>query len=270
MEMANETATDAIVKTEKRKEINGRLPFKQEFFQIKPSAKSKKKDDYFVLECENLFKVGSCYIPVLSKALAKGMKKLLIKNEISKDAPILVVGIGNNGFVVDSLGPKTVRKIIATGAYPESQILKLRRVYAFNPDVSGKTGLQTSKTVSAIVSASKVSAVILIDSFASKSPSRLGKSFQFASCGLIPGAGVNSDNSPITSNELGVPVFSLGVPLVAIGDAIFNEEESKNYVFAPKSVDNMINYCSEIMSNALNQCLLQSLSLKEIEMLKSF
>lgn len=261
MEMADETRLSVANGKLQSLSHGGKLAYNSQSYSL---SNRGKLEEYFVLDCNKLYAVGKPYFDVLAGALATQMQ-LAIKAAIKPSSPILVVGIGNSSFVADSLGPATVRKVLASAALPASSRAKLglREVFAFNPDVFGKTGMSSAKTVQAIAKACKAKAVILIDTFSSEQPGKLGKSFQFATRGLEPGAGVVDQTEPIDSALLKMPVFSLGVPLVAPTIA-----EQTDMLFAPKSIDKMVHYCSQILSQAINLCLYPSLSKTETDQLK--
>lgn len=266
MEIEHEKAGNQRIEREKTSVIKGKFPHTVQTFQMRTEKKAKNPTHYFVMECAQLYQVGKICFDPLSKTLCKGLQTMLSKHHISNKASILVVGVGNNGFAADALGPRTVQKVLATAAFDAQKIEKLglRKVFAFNPDVCQKTGLPTAKSVRAFQHECGAECVILVDSFSSKEPMRLGKSFQLFSAGLSPGGGVDNLMPPISRELLKVPVFSLGVPMVSFGDILFRPEESSDFVFTPKNIEQMVEYCSIILSQAINLSLHASLNKEEI------
>lgn len=66
---------------------------------------------------------------------------------LNNEKPILVVGLGNSQVTPDSLGPKTVDKILVTRHLkenlPDSISDTVRSVAALSPGVMGVTGIET-------------------------------------------------------------------------------------------------------------------------------
>ena len=67
-----------------------------------------------------------------------------------------------------------------------------RPVSAISPGVLGTTGIETQEILCGIIEKIKPKLVIVIDSLASKSISRISSSIQIADTGIVPGAGVEN------------------------------------------------------------------------------
>ena len=74
---------------------------------------------------------------------------------LNNEKPILVVGLGNSQVTPDSLGPKTVDKILVTRHLkenlPDSISDTVRSVAALSPGVMGVTGIETLEVIKGIV-----------------------------------------------------------------------------------------------------------------------
>jgi len=92
----------------------------------------------------------------------------------------------------------------------------LRPVSVLAPGVLGQTGIETGEILLGIVEKVKPGAVIVIDALASRKLSRLGCTVQMSDTGISPGAGVGNARREISNETLGVPVISVGVPIVYI------------------------------------------------------
>jgi spore protease len=162
--------------------------------------------------------------------LAAEIEKYL--QQVSLDAPVLVVGLGNRQVTPDSLGPLVAEKILATrhlkDVVPPELRGKLRPVMSLAPGVLGTTGLETSEIVKALVKENAPALVIAIDALATNSIERLGITIQVADSGINPGSGVGNKRAALTYEALGVPVIAIGVPTVV--DAITLVENAVDYM----------------------------------------
>ena len=194
---------------------------------------------------------------------------------VRKSTPVLVIGLGNGGIIADALGERTVDGVNVTKQYLQSY--SKQRVCAMTTGVFGTTGMQSADIASAITDKIKPCAVILVDSLATSSISRVGTSFQISTAGIAPGGGVGQDKERIDRSVLGVPTIAIGVPLMlSMRTAIYNfvkeyseksgsgvdeyrlrvelvEKNLSNLVVAPKEIDYYVNTAALIISGALNK-----------------
>ncbi len=250
------------------------------FLNLKSVELSKKigrdKGIYITFDCDDKTYFTNRGCAYLENALAETVKNLV--GILKPTSPVLIVGLGNDDIVADALGSSVVKKIKTNRGLSINLTLKEQRVCAMTPGVSGETGIKTIETVRALTKEIKPSFVILIDSLATSSAVRLGKSFQISTSGIAPGSGVGQDKEKIDSKELGVNVLTIGVPLVlamrtVLEDFIKNYLSEKNIepdlyyyrdllmrkklsnlVVAPKEIKFYVDMCSAIISNALNKC----------------
>lgn len=221
----------------------------------------------------------------VTHALARALSEL-----IPHDGSVLVVGLGNDEMTPDALGPRAVRRVLATRHIPQ-QLAKqtgidgLRPVCAIAPGVLGQTGMETGEIVAAIVRAMSPQSVIVIDALAARSVERLGRTIQLADCGLSPGSGVRNARAPLNRETLGVPVVSLGVPTVVdaatlIGDFMGMEQSPRvrrqsipthahEMVVTPRDIDALIERASTQISLAVNAALQPKLSMEDLSYLVS-
>ena len=88
-----------------------------------------------------------------------------------KDKKIMVIGLGNNKSTPDSLGPEVVDNILVTrhlfnlGEVEEGY----SNVCSFKPNVTGVTGIETSKLITSLISFLQVDLVLIIDALAASS-----------------------------------------------------------------------------------------------------
>ncbi|MCM1306258.1 MAG: GPR endopeptidase [Bacteroides sp.] len=194
---------------------------------------------------------------------------------VRKTTPILVVGLGNGGVIADALGKRAVDGIEVTKEYPTSMTKQC--VYAMTTGVLGTTGMQSADIAGAVADRIKPSTVILIDSLATGTASRVGTSFQISTAGISPGGGVGQDKQRIDKSVLGVPVVAIGVPLMlSMRTAVYGivkdyvskvggvvdeyklraemaDKNLSNLVVSPKEIDFLVDASAGIIATALNK-----------------
>ena len=171
---------------------------------------------YITLDFAPFWKDGEKSNQALIAALSKALSFLLHKTKTPKR--ILAVGLGNRTITADAVGPLATDQIEVTGHFEEEKALRPYLppcpTYAISPGVVGNTGIETQKLIKAALSASRASHIIVIDSLAARSTSRLGQCIQLSDSGITPGSGIGNRRAALNRETLGVPVIAIGVPLV--------------------------------------------------------
>lgn len=234
----------------------------------------------------------TCEFKALTEDFTAADKRLLKIGEqlrmlLPESGNILVVGIGNHNITPDALGPKAASKVLATrhilGTVAASLGLEnLRSVCVVSPGVLGQTGIEVGELVSGIINNADISAVIAIDSLASRRLKRLGCTVQISDTGIAPGAGVGNHRNVINKATMGVPVISVGVPTVVdaatlAADLISpnDEEESdklrnnvipngRDMVVTPREIDLLIERASLLIGMAINVALHPDFSAEDL------
>ncbi len=205
----------------------------------------------------------------------------ILSSIIRKDERgVLVVGLGNQGITPDALGPKTISYIFATrhiGSELQKQIglTGLTPVAAIATGVLGQTGIETCEIVASIVKGINPSCVIVIDALASKSVDRLATTIQISNAGIAPGSGVQNRRKELNENTLGIPVISVGVPMVVdmttiaydmLGEGLSDKisEKGKTMMVTPREIDLAIEHASKMVGFAINKALQPDLSLEDL------
>jgi len=213
-----------------------------------PEAQSimgKGQGKYITIEAQGLRYKNTPLQEQVMKALAKELAGLV---ELSKNAVILVIGLGNRNITPDALGPRTVEKIVVTRHLQDmlSPELKggVRSVCAIAPGVLGITGMETVEIVQGIVSKIKPDLVIAIDALAAASSRRVLTTVQLSNTGISPGSGVGNKRFGLTKESLGVPVLAIGVPTVVHAstiamDTINTLQEHASFARYFKSMENL-------------------------------
>lgn len=171
-------------------------------------------------------------------ALRKALRPL-----IDDPSKILIVGLGNDKFVADSLGPCVLQQI-RTG----------EKLLTFEPCVAGITGINSVDAIKAITRQVHPTVVIVIDSLVSATPARIGTNYQICTSGITPGSGIGRNNQTIDQKLLGVPVLAIGVPVCTI----MTPTENQIYHVVPKDIDVVIQDCAQIIARSLNTLVSQN------------
>lgn len=174
----------------------------------------------------------------------------------------LVVGLGNPNMTADSLGAQTCARLTAMRHLLDEDAAQVK-LGVLTPNVSGVTGVESFDVVAGVVARTSPDVVVAIDSLASAAVSRLASAFQATDTGITPGSGVSNHRERLCSDSLGVPVLSLGVPLVVyastiIEDALGHEcptcdESVSRLLVTPKDVDLYVRDCADILSLAVTR-----------------
>lgn len=154
--------------------------------------------------------------------------KILIGKEVNN---ILIVGLGNEAVTPDALGPKVVSFVNVTRhllRYAKEFVEPgTKEISAISPGVLGTTGIETEEIVEAVTKIVNPEVLIVIDSLASMSMDRLGKTIQLGNTGITPGAGIGNKRKALNRESLGTEVIAVGVPLVVDMATITNEAIDK-------------------------------------------
>lgn len=215
----------------------------------------------------------------------KTLKNMLNKLNISSNAKILVVGLGNDSSTPDALGPKTLDHVLVTrhlfllGDVEEGY----RNVASFKPSVTGVTGIETKDLIEGIKEKIKPDILIVIDALASSSIERLNKTIQITSAGISPGSGVGNNRLEISQDTLHIPVIAIGVPTVVDGATIventlqlllkkisygLENKENEKLKLVPITNQNYLNHTKEL-SKEQKEDLLGMVGLLDEQELKS-
>lgn len=181
----------------------------------------KGQGKYVTIEAQGLRDKNT---PLQEKIMKKLAEELAGIVELSKNATVLVIGLGNRNVTPDALGPRAVENIVVTRHLQDmlSPELKggVRSVCAIAPGVLGITGMETVEIVQGIVSKVKPDLVIAIDALAAASSRRVLTTVQLTNTGISPGSGVGNKRFGLTLASLGVPVIAIGVPTVVHASTI--------------------------------------------------
>lgn len=202
----------------------------------------KKVGKYITMQIQDADCLENDDKEAVSNKLAEQISNLIGDD---KEKSILVVGLGNMYVTPDALGPKVVKDIEVTrhllNFAKEFVTPGTREVSAISPGVLGTTGIETSEIVTSIVKSTNPDILIVIDSLASQSVSRIGNTIQLSNTGITPGAGVRNKRAGINKETLGIPVIAIGVPTVVDMATITNEAIDKMLDNTKKEIEEFTN-----------------------------
>lgn len=184
----------------------------------------KVKGNYVTIEVPELRNGDTELQNKVAQTFAKQFEAYLTRLNISKDAKILIVGLGNWNVTPDALGPIVVENTLVTRHFFELMPTEVapgyRQVSAISPGVLGITGIESSEIVKGVVEQSKPDLVIAIDALASRSIERVNTTIQIADTGIHPGSGIGNKRKGLTYENLGVKVIAIGCPTVVYASTI--------------------------------------------------
>ena len=142
-----------------------------------------------------------------------------------REAPLLVLGLGNCNATPDALGPKVAELTCATRHLfaHRRNIRDIAPVCTIAPGVLGNSGIETAEIIRGVCHHISPAAVIAVDSLAAASVTRVGTTIQIAETGIRPGSGIDDRRCPINSDLTGCPVIAIGVPTMVDSAAIITE-----------------------------------------------
>ena len=95
-----------------------------------------------------------------------------------------------------------------------------------------------------------ISAVFLFDSLATDNISRLGCSIQFNDAGLTPGSAMNNFGMAINKSTIGVPCFSVGVPMMISSKDL---KAKKNIILTEKDAKEKVEFLSSLIADVIDE-----------------
>lgn len=184
----------------------------------------------------------------VSDALCSSLKEFC---EGKKKA--LAVGLGNPDLTADALGDRVFKRLNVNRHLSPKKYL-----CALTPNVLGMTGIESYDIISAVTDKIRPDVVIAVDALTAASPERIACAFQITDSGITPGSGVNNRRPRLDSQTLGVPVVSIGVPLVVYSSTIARDfcgdcaKGGVDMIVTPKDVDVFVDDCAKVIATAIN------------------
>lgn len=209
-------------------------------------------------------------------------RELISMQALGKDSSVMVIGLGNRYVTPDALGPKVAEHIFVTRHIQlycnEILSYEVRTVTSFSTGVLGVTGMETAEVVRGLVGTIRPDVVLIVDALASMQTEHIGNVIQMNDSGINPGAGIGNFRTGLNHETLGVPVVTMGMPLVVSSatiaidalkklstdsqiERIIQSVENKlpkeylNMIVSPKDIDAMVQDGAKLVSHAINLAL---------------
>lgn len=221
---------------------------------------NKEKGKYISIDFDNMYDENTR--KDISSLLVKSLHELY---KIKKDDKILIVGLGNEKIIADSLGPVVANKIVVTNhlfhILPKNESENLNKVCVFTPKVMGQTGLESADLIMAVKELFKPTIIIIIDALATTSLARINKVIQLSDSGIAPGSGVGNYRKEINEKNMKCKVIAIGVATVVKATNIIAEltdkikipnNQSYELILTPKEIDEEIEHLSTIIATSIN------------------
>jgi len=229
-------------------------------------AIGKMPGHYVTFEVPDLRKQDTGLQDRVATQLAQEFEAFLERIGVSKQANILIVGLGNWNVTPDALGPLVVENLMVTRHFfelmPDQVSPGYRSVSAVAPGVLGITGIESSEIVQGIVDRIKPEVIIAIDALASKALERVNTTIQIADTGIHPGSGIGNKRRGLTKDILGVPVIAIGVPTVVYASTIVGNtiELMRNHIQAQNgNTDQIFGLFNQMQENERLQLVREAL-----------
>ena len=171
-------------------------------------------------------------------------------NKIKNKESVLIIGLGNDNYTADSIGPKTLKHIKVNSFLDGNIKFKGIKISALEPGVLGQTGIDTKRIVKSVVNEIKPNFLIIIDSFITNNILEVEKCIQISNNGITPGSGIMGLNSKINKRTIGIPVIVIGVPT-----ALEINIKDKQYILASNQIDKYVLDISKIIGESINEVL---------------
>ncbi|MCL2695225.1 MAG: GPR endopeptidase [Clostridiales bacterium] len=237
-------------------------------------ALDKPKGRYFTLTAQR-HSLSDAAFRTQAAQLIAGEMETIIGEEGDEPKSVMVVGLGNRFVTPDALGPKVAEHVFVTRHIQmycrDALDGNVRTVTAFAANVLGITGMETVEVVSGLVQTIHPDLLIIVDALASMESAHIGSVIQMNDSGISPGSGIGNFQTALNDRTVGVPVITLGVPLVVsaetiIGDALDQlqiskpdytdlPEEFAHMIVTPKNIDAMVADAAKVLAEAINLAL---------------
>lgn len=187
----------------------------------------------------------------IKQELKNAIFSFLEKEKFPSSIHFFVVGLGNDNFTSDSIGPKVLKHLNVNGFVNTFGLdLQTNRISALEPGALIETGIDTAKVIKSVIDTIKPNYLICIDAFVCENTKYLNHTIEITKNGIIPGSGLKGINQKINKQTMGIPVLTIGVPT-----AIELKIDNKSYLLSTKDIDEYVLDISKIIGSVLNEIL---------------
>ena len=231
------------------------------------------KGTYFVCETGPVWLFSQNKRKQISFALSSILNDIISIQNAKFDInniKILIACLGNNKISADSLGPSCANKIIVTKDLINPILSKSIETSVIIPNIKEETGIESTDLIKKTCEIVKPDILLCIDSLATRNPEHIASSIQISDIGITPGECNGKEDNELSYKTLGIPVITIGVPMVVHSKTLVNDvlrkcgillshdeidlliKKDSGYFVTPSNVDIVIKTYSEIISRAIN------------------
>ena len=218
---------------------------------------------YVTVEVAAITQKEQSYFRNASEAVARVLRTMM-----APCSSVLVVGLGNRDITPDALGPISVSNLVITRHFMTGDVCRLRGLKCVSgiiPGVLGMTGIESLDIVRGAVQTVQPDALIAVDALASCEPNRLCCTIQISDTGIVPGSGVGNHRHAFTKEELGVPVYAIGVPTVVDAKGILETSgTAPDLILTPRNIDFLVRDMAKLIGYGINLALQPTLNFDDI------
>lgn len=189
---------------------------------------------------------------------------------VSNPKKVLVVGLGNEGIVCDSLGARTVNKLLLLSENNEFKTHTI--INGLIPNVLGVTGIESFDIIMGVTKQINPDLIICIDTLSANRYESLFKSIQISNTTITPGSGVKNARKKLSKDSLGKPIIVFGIPMLISLSNLVNSFVDTNIKIkneevwlSPKDVDFAVEEFSYIISKSINEYFYPEIKANQIE-----
>jgi|GEM_PF-1293854 len=242
----------------------------EEKYVLPPSEACNKNDIYFNLRIKEGLYFKQDLKDALSAALSNCIAHLLSNYGYKQGDLVMVIGLGNQGMIADSLGSKTLEGLNITAHLIRREAMSdSGNLCGLGSSVSGVTGIESYDIIRGVVDRLHPSIIIAVDTLACSDIDKFQRIIQVNNTGIEPGGGINNPKKKLSFSTLKIPVIAIGVPLVIyatdILKAFLQDNNSCNIkkelganlislVVTSKEIDIVVEDFAKVISKAINIC----------------
>lgn len=236
---------------------------------VEAKALDREKGRYITIEFDKTYNINDSEFESVVDVIAKNIRWF---TDEYRGKRIVVVGIGNRNITADSIGPKSIDRIIVTRGLENTEYISRQcfgNVCAFCANVFGVTGIESAELIEGVAKTLTPALIIVVDALATVSLKRLCKTVQISNSALTPGGGVDNARKSISTENVDTPVVSIGIPTV-IDTVVFVESDdilgdyAGSLVSMPARIDDATDAGAKLIAFALNKALHNSISTDDI------
>lgn len=242
----------------------------EEEITLPASEQCNKKDIYYNLKIKESLYFKQDLKDILAATLSSCLKRLLASFGYKMGDLVMVIGLGNQGMIADSLGARTLSGLNITAHLIRRQVMSdTGNLCGLGSSVSGVTGIESYDIIRGVVDRLSPKVIIAVDTLSCSDIEKFQKIIQVNNTGIEPGGGIGNPKKKLAHSTLRIPVIAIGVPLVIYAKDILraylaeNRESlalggDKSYlaslVVTSKEIDIVVEDFAKVIAAAINKC----------------